>query len=698
MKFSFNWLKDFVDIKIRPEKLAEFLNLRLAETLAEKHGKDYIFDISILPNRAHDALSHIGMAREISAIINSQFQIPNSKFQEDKKLKTKDYLDLKIENAKFCPRYIGRVIDNVKVGPSPKWLKGRIEAVGLRSINNIVDATNYVMLETGQPLHVFDFDKLEKNKGRVVIFVRNAKKGEKITTLDKEKYELDESVLMIADAQEPIAIAGIKGGKKAEIDVKTRRVVLEAANFDPVSIRRSSKKLNLGTDASLRFGQGISPELVKIAEERASALIQEIGGGKIFKGVKDFYPKKQAKVFVGLELDWLEKFLGVKIPESDVKKILKSLGFKLKPLNKNKILVEAPFWRVFDTKEPPDLAEEIGRVWGYEKIPETPARAALTLPKTNEFRDLENRIEKNLLGMGFSQVLTYSFHVFSADKLRELGENLADHLAVQNPTSPERTWLRDSLILNIVEAASRNLKNFDEVRLFEIGKIYKSNGEKTMLTGILASKKTSIQNNEFFELKGVASGLMESLGAEDVWYDDSSPTPYDSNASLWHPYRMAEIKIGPADKKSEKIREHKEEVGFLGEINPRILEKLDIKERVAVFDIDLEKLGKLIQKEFYFEPFSKYPAVRRDLSVLTPNNTRLEDVLYIIETAGGSLLFDLDVFDIYEGPELPEGKINFAFRLVFQSFEKTLTADEIDEKMKIIIKALEKNPEWEVRK
>lgn len=740
MKFSLNWLKDFVDVKVvvlpagrQAEKLAELLNLHFAETAVEKKGKDYIFDISILPNRAHDALSHIVVAREISAILNTKYlpalpigqagarhgKTQNTKFKEDKKIKTADYLDLKVEDSKLCPRYIGRIIDGVKVGPSPKWLKERIESVGLRSINNIVDATNYVMLEIGQPLHVFDFDKLDnslkikyqklKSQPKIKnfkkeIIVRRAKKDEKITTLDGENYILDESVLVIADAKEPIAIAGIKGGKKAEIDLKTKRIVVEAANFDAVAIRRASKKLNLATDASYRFGYGLSKELPKIAEERVVFLIQKIAGGKIFKGhayrqagVKDFYPKKESKKIISLDLNWLEKFLGVKIPASEIKIILENLDFKIKKSAKDRILVEAPVLRL-DIQESYDLAEEIGRIYGYENIFEIFPNAALISPKENEDLEWQKKAEKILTGLGLTQNLSYSFYTLTENKLKEIGEDPKKLLRVENPTSPDRTWLRGSLILNLLDAVSKNLNNFDEVRLFEIGKVYKPDGEKMMLSGILVSKKDSIQRREFFEMKGIIDAFLESFGIEDIWYDSAIPTSYASNQSLWHSRRIAEIKIGTADKKSEKITEHSEEIGYLGEINPKILEKFDITERVAVFDIDFEKLQKLAQKERYYEPFSRFPAVRRDLAVLVPNNTRVEDVLYLIETAGGGLLYDTDIFDIYEGPELPEGKINFAFRLIFQSFEKTLTAEEVEEKIDKIIKSFEENPDWEIRK
>ncbi|MBU4481537.1 phenylalanine--tRNA ligase subunit beta, partial [Patescibacteria group bacterium] len=431
MNFSYNWLQSFFKRKLpSPEKLADLLSRRFAEVEEiRKENKDIVLDIDIRPNRAGDCFSHLGIAREISAILNFKLQIAVRKLIEDKNLKAKDFVSVDVKHRQSCPRYTARVICDVKVGPSPKWIQERLKVCGLRPINNIVDIANYAMLETGQPLHAFDFEKIEADKRGYQrgltrkIIVRFAKKGEKIFTLDNKEYDLDKEILVIADSKEPLAIAGIKGGKKAEIDEKTKIVVLESANFNPKVIRGGSRKIDLKTDASRRFEHGIDPNLTEIAINRAAGLIQEIAhqqGGcpKVCHGLVDFYPQKVLPKKIKLDLDYVEGLLGVKISQKEIIKILKSLGLKIEPrpkpknqfsqsgarqinLGRGKILnVVVPTFRL-DISIPEYLIEEIGRIYGYQKIKPIFPLAVLIPPKRNFELFWEDMVKDILKEAGF---------------------------------------------------------------------------------------------------------------------------------------------------------------------------------------------------------------------------------------------------------------------------------------------------------
>ncbi|MDO8601309.1 MAG: phenylalanine--tRNA ligase subunit beta, partial [bacterium] len=457
---------------------------------------DYVLDIDVLPNRAGDCFSHIGIAREIAAIANYKIQDTRYKLLEDKKNNAKDFISVDIKSQSYCPRYTARVIGDIKVGPSPKWLKDRLEACGLNSINNIVDVANYVMLETGQPLHAFDYEKLADKK----IVVRFAKEEEKITTLDGQKFDLNPKILVIADGQKPVAIAGIKGGKEPEIDEKTKTIVLESANFNSTIVRRGSRELNLRTDASLRFEHGVDPNLTESAINRAAYLIQKIALGKVFQGLVDFYPQKVYPKIIKLDLNYAESLLGVKILVAEIKDILRRLGFKIKDLSSKILMVEIPTFRL-DIAIPEDLIEEIGRIYGYDKISSVFPTASLIPPKRNDDMVWENQLKDILKEAGFTETYNYSFQ-------KEIGS-----VEVENPTSQEFKYLRPSLMPNLLKNIEKNIKFFDQIKIFEVGKIFIDKTEKIMLTGVTAGY-------DFYQLKGVVDLLFNKLGIAKVWYDD----------------------------------------------------------------------------------------------------------------------------------------------------------------------------------
>jgi phenylalanyl-tRNA synthetase beta chain len=650
MLFSYNWLQSYFKQKLpSPEKLAEILTLHFAEVESvEKKGQDFVLDIDVRSNRASDCFSHLGIAREIAAILKSEIRNSKSEIKEDKKLKAKDFISVEVRIQRACPRYIARVITGVKVGPSPKWVKDRLISCGLRPINNVVDAANYVMLETGQPLHAFDFEKIDGKK----IIVRFAKKGEKITTLDGGKYDLNNNVLVIADLKESLAIAGIKGGKKAEINEKTKTIVLESANFNQRIIRQASRAINLKTDASLRFEHGLDPNLAGIAIDQVAGLIQKIGRGKTVQLI-DVYPKKVLPKKIKLDLDYVRSLLGIEMTNEEIKSILGRLGFKIGSQN----LVEAPTKRL-DVLIQENLIEEVGRIYGYEKIKAIFPVVSLASPETNEDIFWEDAAKNILKEAGFSEVYNYSF----------VGEQ--GKLELENPLSSEFRYLRPGLIPNLLKNIKTNQKNYKEIRIFELGKIFNPpNIEKRTLTGV-------ITGNAFYEAKGVVDLLLNRLGIGKIWRGGYNECQTQG---------CAEIKV------------NEEKVGFLSEIAPKILKDLKIESKVAVFDLDFEKLQKLCSQEMVYRQIPKFPSACRDLAILVPLEVRVGDVLNKIKAGGGEMLRDIDLFDIYEGKNLPEGKKNLAFHLVYRAEDRTLASKEIDDLQNKIVKSLEENLEWQIR-
>jgi len=681
MLFSYNWLKNLIKGKLpNPEKLAELLTTHSFEVEeVKKVGSDFVLNIDVLPNRGPDCLNHRGMAREIAVILGKKLKILEKEKLKSVQGKIKP-INLKIRCSQLVPRYSAIVIEGVKVGPSPQWLKKWLKTLGIRSINNVVDLTNFVMFETGQPLHAFDYDKIKEQK----IVLRLSKKGEKVTTLDDKKHTLDAGMLVIEDRGRIIDLVGIMGGKLSEVDSRTKNIVLQAGNFDRWAIYKTAKKLTCLTEAANIYIHGIDPNLTIPVLEKAYFLLKKLGGGKIVQ-VIDIYPKKVLPKRIKLDLDYVEKLLGVKIPKSEIKNIFKRLEFKIIEVKPQYMIVETPTRRL-DITLPENLIEEIGRITGLKKIPSTFPQVALIPPKRNPNIFWENLCKNILKEAGFSEVYNRSF--IGKNEAKIFRGMKAILVEVENPTSADYQYLRPSLILNLLKNVRKNQKNFDEIRIFEVGKTFKigkgkqqkSNyEEKRMLTGVMTG-------DSFYQMKGIIDLLLNKLGISNVWYDQYQPTPEDSKTSLWHPKICAEIKID------------NEEIGFLGEVSPSLLKALKIKGKLAIFDLDFEKLTKLASEEHEYMPISPYPAAIRDLAVLVPREIRVVEVLNKINTAGGKIIRDVDLFDIYEGKELPRGKKNLAFHLIYQAEDRTLSSKEIDKIQEKIIKALEQNPDWQVRK
>jgi len=668
--------------------------------------QDYILDIPVPPNRG-DCLSYLGLSREVAALTNSKLKVLNlvSQFKalRLKGLKEPTPVKVLINDKRGCLRYIAGVIENVKVGPSPFWLRERLEESGLNSINNVVDVTNYVMLETGQPMHVFDFDKIEgEGKMKKSIIIRRAKKGEKIITLDNREYSLDKDILIIADKKGCLSLAGIKGGKKAEITLDTKNIILESANFDPALIQSTSNKLNLSTDASWRFWHGINLERAEMAIQRAMVLIKELSGGTIYKELIDVGKKKEAPKEIKLYFDYIYQLLGMKISKRDVVSILKRLNFKVleesrsnkKNYSRDFILVTVPSMRL-DISLPEDLIEEIGRVYGYDKIKEVFPKASLIPPQRNDVVIVSDIIRDNLKNVGFSEVLNYSFINENDKEIYGYGNDLL--IEVIHPLSAEFKYLRPSLIPNLLKNVAFNSKNFDIIRLFEIGKVFfknkkSKNGftEKNILAGLISQKgnldDSSLGENIFYSLKGVVDQVLKSVGLLDVWYDDYQPLPSENTFSEWEINRSAEIKIGQT------------KLGFLGEISSDIAHRLRLSHQVVMFYLDFEKIVKLAQIENEYQPISPYPEIVRDISLIVPDKVKVVDILNQINLIGGNLVKDIDLFDIYQSDRLGDNKKSLSFHIIYQAQDRTLTSTEVDKIQKRVIRSLESNLGWKVRK
>jgi len=676
MKFSYNWLQSYFSKKLLdPNKLAQILTLGIFEVKGiEKKDNDYILELDITPNRP-DCLSYFGIAKECKVLAGASLKIPSIKINA--KESTKDVI--KVENLapKQCLRYCSRIVLDIKVGESPKWIQERLIVNGIQPINNIVDAVNYVMLETGQPLHAFDCQKIEGKK----IIVRLAREDEKIAALDDNTYQLHSDILVIADSKKPLAIAGIKGGKGAGISNNTRNIFIESANFDSLSIRKSCKKLNLKTDASIRFEHGVDKELCSDALDRAAVLIAQIAQAKIAKEKTDIYPVKYKKRILRFNLESVKKITGLDISKNQIVSILKSLEIKILKSGKSVLGLEIPSFRS-DLIEDVDIVEEVIRIYGLNRIKSNLPVYPITIPKRNETSYWEEQTKDILKELGFFETYNYSF-ISSKDSL-----GLNNLVELENPVSDEFKYLRPSLLINLLKLIESNLRIKqiqgksirDYLEFFEIGKTFNKAKEglieKRMLTGIVWAEK---ERNGFFCTKSIVETLLKRLGITNYYFDVSQ----NSSSDFWAKSKTAEIKI---DGKA---------IGYFGELTLRILKKFDAPQWVFGFDIDFDALAKECNEENEFRPIPKFPAAVRDISILVPKSTRVAEVLNVIEKGN---LKDADLFDIYEGKELPSGKKNLAFHLIFQSEDKTLSGAEIDAAYQNIIKEIQNHPEWEVRK
>ncbi len=626
--------------------------------------EDTVLDVNVTPNRS-DCLSMIGMAREAAAITGKKLKLPAIKIKESSE-DINSLTSVKIIDADLCPRYTARMIKNVKVGSSPIWMKNRLEAAGLRAINNIVDVTNFVMLEMGQPLHAFDFRFLEE--GRIV--VRKSKENEEFVSLDEKKHALPADTLLICDGVKPVAIGGIMGGLNSEVKEDSQVILLESAYFNPSSIRRSARKLAMPTDAAFRFERGIDPEGVVKALNRAAQLIADLSGGTICKNYIDEYPKKIISAQdIPLRLERIHEVIGTEIGAKDVVKILRSIGMTVKQESRGKYLVTPPTCRV-DISREIDLIEEVIRLYGYDHVPVTLPAVAITEMEVIPRLEMEEKIRQLLIGSGYTEIVNYSFGNPLAAEILCLphDDERQRPVRIKNPLGEDLSAMRTTMIYGLLETAKRNANNgsFD-LKIFEIGRIFidlkkdKLPEEKNIFAGLLTGKITddfwgASKTVDFYTLKGSLENIFVDLKINNCSYRSAVVEPF------LHPGKSCGIFL--EDK----------QIGFLGEVHPDVSEKIDLKNKAYVFEINLDLLINAYQgRKISYQEISKYPAVIRDAAFIIPYAMESEKMLNIVLGQKEDLLENVSIFDVYSDKGFAEGTKSLGLRFSYRASNRTLT-------------------------
>jgi phenylalanyl-tRNA synthetase beta chain len=641
---------------------------------------DVIFDLDLTPNRP-DCLSVIGIAREITALTDEPLRLFPIHYEE-----LEDSIDsfasVDIADPDLCPRYCASLITGIKIAPSPSWLQQRLNSCGMRPINNVVDVTNYVMLEYGQPLHAFDYHKLKSRQ----IIVRRAENGETIATLDGSERALNPDILVIADKEEAIAVAGIIGGLDSEVTGRTDTILLESANFNQAAIRRSCSHLQVQSEASIRFDKGLNSELPLLPLQRATQLLVELAGGRAAKGIIDVYPGKTKPELILISAREVERLSGLQVNIGEILKVLKALGFECQESDAgSQISVSVPYWRS-DVKCSADLVEEVVRIIGYEKIPITrlgsplPQQESKLSPSARQ-SNLEEKLRNILTGFGFQEILTYS--LVSLEKLQKLSPKLelkVPPLNVANPMTREQEYLRTSLRAGLLSTLAHNQK-FEQtgIRLFEIGKVFLPRGkdlpeEKEMLCAVLSGPRAALSwqaNNEpldFFDAKGVVEKILNQLGLKASFEN--------SDDEILFPGRRADIIV------------EDDKLGVEGEVHPRVAQTFEFSGAVYLIEIDLEKVLAKITGIKEYQPIPRFPSVPRDIALLVDEPMSYRTVENIIQSF--PLVTQVTLFDLYRGEQIPEGKKSFAIRIVYQSPGHTLTDEEVDQTQEQMLSRLHK--------
>jgi phenylalanyl-tRNA synthetase beta chain len=632
---------------------------------------DMVLDIDLTPNRP-DCLSFIGIAREIAAIQENTFHGPEIQLPDgDGDINT--HTSVTVEAPEHCPRYGARLITGIKVAPSPFWLQDRLLSVGLRPISNLVDITNFVMLETGQPLHAFDFDLLAENR----IIVRTADEGEKFTTLDEKEHVLSADTLMICDGEKPVGIGGVMGGMNSEITSNTTRVLIEGAYFNPAGIRKTAKRLGLNTDATHRFERGVDPNGNLFAIDRAVQLMVELGQGKLVQGTIDVQHHVPEPAIIDLSVSATNRSLGTDLSRNQIAKLLNGIAFKTTVTDNDTLKVEAPSFRV-DVSRPEDLMEEVARRWGYDNIPTT--FTAIPAESVTASKELvqRQRIRDIMTGLGISEAVNYSFiHRDSCDRLRFRADDVRRQVVeLLNPLTEDQTVLRSSLIPGLLETMQRNISRQSKtLKLFEIGKTFISNGrdkqpdESDTLAGLWTGDRTipgwytKPVACDFYDLKGVMESLLEGLKISNAHFTrlpDEQCTYTKQGAS-------ADIRI------------NNDTVGVIGEIHPDVLNAYGLKQIAFVFEINLKQLIEHIPDAIYALPLPKFPATSRDATLIVDQAMETEDILSMVRQLDQPLVEDVQLFDVFQGKPIPEDRKSVSFRIIYRSGEKTLEDDTINQ-------------------
>jgi phenylalanyl-tRNA synthetase beta chain len=635
---------------------------------------EIVIDIDVLPNMAR-CLSMIGMAREVAALTGQSLRLPAAA-PAGKGPRAAGRVEIAIEDPKLCARYAAGMIEGVRIGPSPGVVQRRLNYAGMRPISNIVDIANYVMLEWGQPLHTFDYDRLKERAGgrTPVITARPARLGEKLKTLDGVERTLKPEHLVIADSAGPVAIAGVMGGAETEVTANTSNILLESANFDFLSIRRTMKELNLPSEASVRFSKGIHPEIVRPAAGRAQALMEEHATGTSSPDLVDAYPAPLPPQKIELRLDRVMRLLGMEVSADRATEILKSLEFKVEPSSPGVLEITVPPHRLDIQAGAEDLIEELGRIIGYDRMPAT--LLADSLPEQREDRDLmiEERVRDTLVAMGLQEAMTYALTEPAAEA--PLGVDTEPYVEILNPISSDMRVMRHSVLASMLRVASANLRHTDTLELFEIGTIYQPVGgeklpaEPRRLGLVLTGRRQGefwadpqdgpVPTYDFFDAKGIVDGLWHALHLSDVTYEPAKAT--------WlHPARSAHIKCGG------------ELIGTFGELHPKTAAAFDLGERdVLAGEFDLQKIFALVPDGFNFQPVPRFPPALRDIAVIVAEDVPAARIEQEISTAGAPLLAGMRLFDLYRGESIPQGTKSLAYALTYQAADRTLVDKEVD--------------------
>ncbi len=619
--------------------------------------EDTVFDIEVTTNRP-DAFSMIGLAREAAAILGGKFLWREGVIPTPSKSVRVLPLTVKDQAPEVCTKYLAVVMDNVCVTPSPWWLKSRLRMAGIRPINTVVDITNYVMLEYGQPMHAFDYEKLQDR----TITVRHAKAGERITTLDGVERELAAAHVVIADAARPVAVAGVMGGEDSGVTDKTTTIVFECATFDPVSVRRTARALNLHSDSSLRYEKGLPEELTRAALARAVELCQKVACGRVASPLVDLDHAPAHKDKFQFRPEKAAELIGVQLPKKEMVGILKSLGFGVTPKGAGKsqrFEVTVPYWRVRDIEDERDFAEEIARIYGYHNLPSEMPTGTLPLAPADPVLALEDRLRDFLRAAGYTELLQYS--MISRDQLERYGFSPDGALRIANPLSSDFEFMRPSLIPSTLSTLSQNQGLFPDGRVFEVSQTYlkrdKGLPEEKPRVLAVAYGRTS-DDSLFREVKGLLEALVPpasgDLSLERV-----------SDDRHWHPGRSARVLLNG------------EVVGTVGEIHPTISQKFGLDVRAAALDLDVAALVALLKPALRYVPVPLYPPVLRDLAFIVPERIEYAETLAAIRGAA-PLLVDAELFDVYRGKGVDHGSKSLALHLTFAHPERTLTAEECD--------------------
>ncbi|MGH7770639.1 MAG: phenylalanine--tRNA ligase subunit beta [Candidatus Binatia bacterium] len=704
MKLTFNWLKEFVDFKESPKEIAGVLTMAGLEVeslvpLPKEEGRpdDWVIEIAVTPNRG-DCLGILGLAREVAALTGGPLKPPSTSPHTSDPT-TKRLVDVKIRSPRLCPRYSARIVQGIQVTPAPSWMRVRLEACGIRCISNVVDITNYVMLETGQPLHAFDLDRLRTRQ----IIVRQAEGIKKFVTLDGIERELAPEDLLICDGDTPVALAGIMGGRDSEVQSETRAVLLESAHFDPRSVRRTAKRLGLHSEASHRFERGVDPEGTLYAIDRAAFLLREIAGGIPLKGLVDRYPRRTKAAPILVRYQRVKELLGIDLKPREIEGILKSLGLKIQGPSKIGFKGVPPSCRP-DLSREADLIEEVVRLHGYNDIP---ARLPLIRPhgKVDPRLRWERKIRSFLIGEGLTEVINLPFTSEEMNqRFRGLGKSQRSAVSVLNPLVQDSSEMRLSLIPGLLTNLRVHVgQKVRDLAVFELGKIFSlqaqsaegrqhrdgkmSIQERQHLAGILFGRRAhrglgkGERSFTFLDLKGLIEGVLESMGmeAQVTW-------PSDNGASFLHPGKTA------------ILQRHGSVIGLLGEIHPDLCEQWELP-AFLVFELDFEELVHYARRDLRVQPLPRYPSVQRDLAVVVDeafpaqriinwikdlSSSSREDKALQTEQMAASLLDwsvieDVKVFDQYRGSPIPEGKKSLAYTISYRAENRTLTDAEVND-------------------